>query len=131
MGGVTIPKAYDITLHGGADMDLDNIHIKEMPQINMAVKEVPQVNLAIKELPALNIAVTQLPTIKLEMAIKELPTIKLDADVGIKPTRVSMPMNTHVCLKLLGIKLLDLSLCGENMVIIEPYVPRRAEIGCA
>lgn len=131
MGGVTIPKAYDITLHGGADMDLDNIHIKEMPQINMAVKEVPQVNLAIKELPALNIAVTQLPTIKLEMAIKELPTIRLDADVGIKPTRVSMPMNTHVCLKLLGLKLIDLSLCGENMVIIEPYVPRRAEIGCA
>ncbi|MFT3953407.1 MAG: hypothetical protein QM722_03080 [Piscinibacter sp.] len=131
MGGVTIPKAYDITLHGGADMDLDNIHIKEMPQINMAVKEVPQVNLAIKELPALNIAVTQLPTIKLEMAVKELPTIKLDADVGIKPTRVSMPMNTHVCLKLLGLKLIDLSLCGENMVIIEPYVPRRAEIGCA
>ena len=73
MGGVTIPSAYDITLHGGADMDLDNIHIKEMPQVNMAIKE----------LPALNIAVTQLPTIKLEMAVKELPTIKLDADIGI------------------------------------------------
>lgn len=131
MGGVTIPKAYDITLHGGADMDLDDIHIKEMPQINMAVKEVPQVDLAIKELPALNIAVTQLPTIRLDLAVKELPTIRLDADVGIKPTRVSMPMNTHVCLKLFGLKLLDLSLCGENMVIIEPYVPRRAEIGCA
>lgn len=121
MGGVTIPSAYDITLHGSADMDLDNIHIKEMPQVNMAIKE----------LPALNIAVTQLPTIKLEMAVKELPTIKLDADIGIKPTRVSMPMNTHVCLKLFGLKLLDLSLCGENMVIIEPYVPRRAEAGCA
>ena len=25
---------------------------------------------------------------------------------------------------------LDLSLCGENLVIIEPYVPRRAEVGC-
>lgn len=121
MGGVTIPKAYDITLHGGADMDLDNIHIKEMPQINMAIKE----------MPSLSIAVTQLPTIRLEMAVKELPTIRLDADVGIKPTRVSMPMNTHVCLKLLGLKLLDLSLCGENMVIIEPYMPRRAETGCA
>ena len=108
MGGVTIPKAYDITLHGGADMDLDNIHIKEMPQVNMAIKE----------LPALNIAVTQ------------LPTIRLDADIGIKPTRVSMPMNTHVCLKLLGLNLLDLSLCGENMVILEPYTPRRAELGC-
>jgi hypothetical protein len=51
-------------------------------------------------------------------------------DVGLKPTRVSMPMNTHVCLKVLGLKLLDLSLCGENMVILEPYVPRRAELGC-
>jgi len=130
MGGVTIPKAYDITLHGGADMDLDDIHIKEMPEISMAVKEIPQVDLAIKELPPLTIAVTQLPTIKLELSVKELPTIKLDADVGIKPTRVSMPMNTHVCLKLLGLKLIDLSLCGENMVIIEPYIPRQAEIGC-
>lgn len=121
MGGVSIPSDYDITLHGGADMDLDNIHIKEMPQVNMAVKE----------LPPLSIAVTQLPTIRLETAIKELPTIRLDADIGLKPTRVSMPMNTHVCLKLLGLQLMNLSLCGENMVIIEPYVPRRAETGCA
>jgi hypothetical protein len=32
---------------------------------------------------------------------------------------------------LLGLQLMNLSLCGENMVIIEPYVPRRAETGCA
>jgi hypothetical protein len=127
MADVTIPDKYTITLAGGADVDLDNIHIKEVPPISMAVTDVPQVDLAIKELPPISLAITELPTINL--AVKELP--KIDMDVGIKPTRVSMPMNTHVCLKLLGLKLLDLSLCGENMVIIEPYVPRKAEQGCA
>jgi hypothetical protein len=127
MADVTIPDKYTITLAGHADMDLDDIHIKEVPPISMAVTSVPQVSLAIKELPPISLAITQLPTINL--AIKELP--KIDMDIGIKPTRVSMPMNTHICLKLLGLKLLDLSLCGENMVIIEPYVPRRAETGCA
>ena len=129
MGGVTIPDKYTITLAGGADVDLDNIHIKEVPPVSASITSLPQINAALKEIPPVNLAITQLPTIKLDLAVKELP--KIDLDLGIKPTRVSMPMNTHVCLKLFGIKLMDLSLCGENMVIIEPYVPRQAEIGCA
>jgi len=128
--GKGIPDHYDVnmTLGGAADLDLDNIHIKEIPQLNSAIKEIPPISLGITQLPQIDLAVTQLPTIRLDLAAKELPPI--DMTIGIKPTRVSMPMNTHVCLKLLGIKLLDLSLCGENMVIIEPYVPRHAEIGC-
>lgn len=123
-----IPDKFTLTLDGGADLDLDEIRVKELPQINAAIKEVPQINSAIKEIPPISLAITQLPTIRLDLAVKELP--KIDMDIGLKPTRVSMPMNTHVCLKILGLKLLDLSLCGENMVILEPYVPRRAEIGC-
>lgn len=131
--GKGIPDNFDLTLHGGADLDLDEIRIKEIPQLNSAIKEIPQINSAIKEIAPLelkpvSLAITQLPTIKLDLAVKELP--KIDMDIGLKPTRVSMPMNTHVCLKVLGIKLMDLSLCGENMVILEPYVPRQAEIGC-
>lgn len=129
MGGVTIPDKYTITLAGAADMDLDNIHIKEIPQVNAALTSLPQINAALKEIPPVNLAITQLPTIRLDLAVKELPKINLD--IGIKPTRVSMPMNTHMCLKVFGLKLMDLSLCGENMVIIEPYVPRSAETGCA
>jgi hypothetical protein len=121
--GKGIPSSFDLTLHGGADVDLDNIHIKEIPQISSAITAIAPL-----ELKPVSLAITQLPTIKLDLAVKELP--KIDLDVGIKPTRVSMPMNTHVCLKVLGLKLLDLSLCGENMVIIEPYMPRHAELGC-
>ena len=121
--GKGIPDNFDLTLHGGADFDLDEIRIKEIPQINSAIKEIAPL-----ELKPVSLAITQLPTIRLDLAVKELP--KIDMDIGLKPTRVSMPMNTHVCLRLLGIKLLDLSLCGENMVILEPHVPRHAEIGC-
>ena len=126
--GKGIPDTFTLTLAGAADLDLDEIRIKEIPQINAAIKEVPQINSAIKEIAPISMAITQLPTIRLDLAVKELP--KIDMDIGLKPTRVSMPMNTHVCLKLLGLKLLDLSLCGENMIILEPYVPRRAELGC-
>ena len=126
--GKGIPDKFTLTLAGAADLDLDEIRIKEIPQINAAIKEVPQINSAIKEIAPISLAITQLPTIRLDLAVKELP--KIDMEIGLKPTRVSMPMNTHVCLKLLGLKLLDLSLCGENMIILEPYVPRRAELGC-
>ena len=33
MSGPHIPDKYTITLAGGADMDLDNIHIKEIPTV--------------------------------------------------------------------------------------------------
>ena len=121
--GKGIPDKFTLTLAGGADLDLDNIRIKEIPPINSAITSIAPL-----ELKPVSLAITQLPTISLDLAVKELP--KIDMDIGLKPTRVSMPMNTHVCLKVLGLKLLDLSLCGENMVILEPYTPRRAELGC-
>lgn len=121
--GKGIPDKFTLTLAGGADLDLDEIRVKEIAPINSAITSIPPV-----ELKPVSLAITQLPTIRLDLAVKELP--RIDMDIGLKPTRVSMPMNTHVCLKVLGLKLIDLSLCGENMVILEPYVPRRAELGC-
>lgn len=121
--GKGIPDKFTLTLAGAADFDLDEIRVKEIAPISSSITSIPPV-----ELKPVSLAITQLPTIRLDLAVKELP--KIDMDVGLKPTRVSMPMNTHVCLKVLGLKLLDLSLCGENMVILEPYVPRRAELGC-
>lgn len=109
---VNIPNAYTITLAGGADLDLDNVRIKEIPVIRLdtAIKEIPKVTADIG-----------LDNVR----IRELP--KIDADIGIKPTRVHMPMNTQICVSVLGINLLKLSLCGENMMITEPYVPLRSE----
>lgn len=111
---VKIPSAYTITLAGsaGLDLDLDNVRIKEIPTIRLeaAVKELPKIEM---DLGLDNVRIRELP--------------RIDADIGIKPTRVHMPMHTQVCLAFLGINLLKLSVCGENMMITEPYVPRRAE----
>ena len=127
MGGKSISTegTINLVLSGGADLDLDDVRINHLAPVtaSLGVTTLPPL-----ELRPVSLAITELPPIRLDLAVKELPPI--DLNLGIKPTRVSMPMNTHVCLKLLGLKLLDLSLCGENMVIIEPYVPRRAEVGC-
>jgi hypothetical protein len=125
MSGPHIPDKYTVTLAGGADVDLDNIHIKEIPTVTLAMQGFD--NIRIKELPKIesSLAVTQLPKIDASLAITQLP--KIDADIGLKPMRVHMPMHTEVCLSFLGIDLLKLSICGENMMITEPYVPHRAE----
>ena len=109
---VNIPSAYTITLAGAADLDLDNVRIKEIPVIRLetSIKEIPKVTM---DLGLDNVRIRELP--------------KIDADIGIKPTRVHMPMHTQVCLSIFGINLLKLSLCGENMMITEPYVPRHTE----
>ena len=86
---------------------LDNIHIKELPKLDASL------------------AITQLPKIDASLAITQLP--KIEADIGLKPMRVHMPMHTQICLSFLGPNLLKLSICGENMMITEPYVPHRAE----
>ena len=118
MSDIEIPTGYTITLGGGVDMDLDNIHVKEIPKIQLettvSVKELPKITTDSKVDAGLD-----------NIHIKELPKIELD--LGIKPTRIHMPMHTQICLSILGIKLLKLSVCGENMLITEPYVPRKAE----
>ncbi|MGR8931914.1 MAG: hypothetical protein ACU836_14875 [Gammaproteobacteria bacterium] len=111
---VDIPDKYTITLAGGVDMDLDNIHIMQIPTITLA-----PVSATLSG--GLDMGLDNI-------RIKELPTI--DMNLGVKPTRVHMPMNTHICLSLFGINLLKVSLCGENMMIAEPYVPHRAETRC-
>jgi hypothetical protein len=125
MSGPHIPDKYTITLAGGADMDLDNIHIKEIPTVTLTLQGLD--NIHIKELPKLDasLAITQLPKIDASLAITQLP--KIEADIGLKPMRVHMPMHTQICLSFLGLNLLKLSICGENMMITEPYVPHRAE----
>jgi len=109
---VKIPIAYTMTLAGGADLDLDEIRIKEVPIIRLetSIKEIPKVEI---DMGLDNIRIRELP--------------RLDAEIGIKPTRIHMPLHTEVCLSLFGINLLKLSVCGENMLIAEPYVPHRAE----
>ena len=89
------------------------------------MKEIP------KEIPKLtvdsNVAVTKLPPIDTNIAVKELPEIKI-ALTQIPDTRVHLPANFNLGLSVLGLCLVNLSLCGEAQIIIEKYVPRRMEL---
>ena len=112
------------------DADLDNIRVKEFPRIEFA-----EVAFRVKEFPKLtfdsNVAVTQLP--ELNLRVRELPEIKSSSKVDIAitqlpDTRVHLPANYSIGLSVLGVCLVNLSLCGEAQVITEKYVPRRMEI---
>ena len=134
-GGIDIPSEYTthIDSNGTAfaiDANLDDIHIKEFPtielgDINVRVKEIP------KEIPKLtvdsNIAVTKLPPIDTNISVKEIPEIKF-ALTSLPDTRVHLPANFNLGLSVLGICLVNLSLCGEAQIISEKYVPRRMEL---
>ncbi len=144
-GGSGIPSEY--TMHIGSDgttftsdIDLDNIHVKELPDINFRAKELPTINMGdinsrVKELPDINMRVKELPTITLDtnVAVKELPQInsKMDLNIALKEipdTRVHLPADFCLGLSVLGVQLVSLSLCGEAQVIIEKNVPHRLEL---
>jgi len=130
-GGVEIPNEYTthIDSNGNAfvvDANLDDIHIKEFPTITLG-----EISTRVKEFPRLtvdsNVAVTQLPQINTNVAIKELPEIKV-ALTSIPDTRVHLPANFNLGLSVLGVCLVNISLCGEAQIITEKYVPHRMEI---
>ena len=46
----------------------------------------------------------------------------------MKPTRVHFPVNLHFGLSSLGLQLLNITICGESMIVVEDYVPHKTEI---
>lgn len=108
----SIPTGFDFTLHGGVDMGLDDIRIKELPLIKLEA------------------AITNIPKITVDLGldnirIKELPKIELE--LGIKPTRAHLPTHYQMCFSILGLEMFKLALCGETMLTTEPYVPHESE----
>jgi hypothetical protein len=130
MSAPDIPTNYTMntTVGGHLDMDLDEIHIKELPKIVMetAVKELPKIVMetAIKELPKI------LTESRMDLGLDNIRVEKIapiSLELGMKPTRISFPMYNKFCLSFLGLEVLTFSVCGESMIIIEPYVPRETE----
>lgn len=127
MSAPDIPSSYTIhtTVGGSLDMDLDEIRVKELPTIATEVR--------VKELPTIKSesAVTSESTVDMglsDIRIRELPKVELCLEVAMKPTRVHLPVNLHFGLTTMGREILGLNLCGESMVVIEDYVPRRTEV---
>ncbi|HEV3409806.1 MAG TPA: hypothetical protein VG095_05905 [Chthoniobacterales bacterium] len=121
-GDVNIPSSYTVKVGGTGgnviqvDSDLDNIHVKEFPEVAFRVKELPTMTLNS------NVAVKELPTMRLEsrsdvnIAIKEIPE-----------QRVHLPAHYQLAFSFFGIEIWKLALCGEGQIINEKYSPRRTE----
>jgi hypothetical protein len=97
-----------LNLTGGLDVGLDDIHIKELPLIKLDVTSNNKVDLGLDNI-----------------RIKELPKIELE--LSIKPTRVEVPTHYQMCFSVLGLEMFKLALCGETMLITQPYVPHETE----
>jgi hypothetical protein len=108
---INIPKDYSLTMSGGLDVDLNDIHIKEIAPITLttdsSLKSDSKVDLGLDNI-----------------RIKEIPRI------AINPTRIHSPVNLRFGLCTLGFEVLAFTVCGESMVIVEDYHPHQTE-ACA
>ena len=98
---------YSLALSGGVGIGLDILHIPKI-QIGADLKSDSKVDLGLNDI-----------------RIKELPRIELE--FGVRPTRVHFPTHYNLCLSLFGMEVVGLALCGESMVITEPYVSHQTE----
>ena len=84
----------------------------------------------IKELPKIEIGIDPLRgTLKIEPVKIELAPIETSIAIKEIPSvRVHLPANYCIGLSVLGVELAAVRLCGEGMVITEPYVPGPCEV---
>jgi hypothetical protein len=104
------------------------VDVAALPNLNVTttntITSTSTLNPATIDIGLKDIEIKALPPIKIE--IDALPTIK----IAVEPTRVHFPMHFHVGLSTLGVELLGLNLCGESMMIIEPYDAHETEKCC-
>ncbi len=131
---IDIPTGYSLTLGGGLDLDLDEIRVKELPDIKIETESEIGMgldNIRIKEFPANPLKTEADIDMGLnDIRIKELPRIEVDTQIAIKPTRVHLPMSYTLNFGVLNMNLFSISLCGEGMMVIEDYHKHRTE-ACA
>ena len=116
---IKIPQNYTIAVSGGLDVDLNDIHIKEIAPITLtsdsSVKSDSKVDLKSDSKVDLGLD---------NIRIKEIPRI------AFNPTRIHSPVNLRFGLCALGFEVLAFTVCGESMVIVEDYQPHQTEV-CA
>jgi hypothetical protein len=107
----SIPNAYTITmapqpLQVGATVNagMDDIRIREIAPVTLTSDSRVTTR-------------SRIEMADIGIRIKEMPSM-----------RVHMPMHYDFGVSLLGMELLTFSLCGEGMVITEPYEPNECEV---
>ena len=127
MSAPDIPQTYSVTttMQGSLDLDLDEIRIREIPLIRSTV-DLGLDDIRIKQLPKI-VTESEVDLGLDNIRIRELPKIDLNLEVGMRPTRVHLPVNLHFGLSVLGMELFAFNVCGETMTIVEDYVPHATE----
>jgi hypothetical protein len=120
MSSPDIPQHYwtdvDLTLGGSVDMGLDDIRINNIAPITLGTTSTLTSTSALTTTNAVS------------LSVEKLPRIQLDVTMGMRPTRVSFPVNYKFGVKSMGMELFCFHVCGESMMIVEDYVPRPAEL---
>src|SRR5262249_27524232 len=83
--------------------------------------------IGIAALPKLQIGLDKLQIAMEKLQVGMDPLVVRLGLTEIPQIRVHMPTNHSVGLKIMGVEVLCLSLCGETQVITEPYVARPQE----
>jgi hypothetical protein len=122
-----IPTGYTITLApqplqtgvtlagtvGVSGLGLNDIHIKELPHITLdEVKLTTTSTVTLDPKSRLGIDLGDI-----NVRLKEIPSV-----------RAHMPTKFDFGISILGLELVTFSLCGESMVVTEPYVPNKCEL---
>lgn len=138
----SLPKEY--TIHTDDDL-LSDIHIKELPPIKLGgdvnpIKTESKIEggtTPIKTESKLEGGTNPLKTeskleggpnpIKTDSTISVAQLPQIDLQLGMRPTRVHMPVGLKFCVSILGVQLVSFDVCGESMVVVEDYKPHRTE----
>ena len=62
-----------------------------------------------------------------KIEILNLPRFTLDDIKDMMKVRVRIPNYSNICVKMLGVEVLNVCMGGESQVITEPYIPTAAE----
>jgi hypothetical protein len=147
MSAPDIPTHYTIatSVNGALDLDLDNIHIREIAPITLNSTSklstdseldgkldvgLDKIGLKSDSKLTSDSKLKADATVDLgldDIRINNLPPLELNVQASVKPTRVHFPINLKFAVCVLGKELVSFRTCGETMVVIEDYVPHKTE----
>jgi len=130
------PFATDVTTHfaNAFDAGLDEIHIKEIAGLDkisftskMGGLDGPPIETKSTLTTTSRMGGLKDEPLVLKIGITELPKVDVGIQFAMKPTRVHFPLHFRFGICAMGMELVALSICGESMMVVEDYVPHKAE----
>jgi hypothetical protein len=135
MSAPDIPTEYTIHVENVDNDLLSNIRIMEVQPVTLqggatAIKTESKMEGGTNPIKTESKIEGGTNPIKTDSSISIMKLPQIDLQLGMRPTRVHMPVGLKFCVSLLGLPLVSFDVCGESMVIVEDYTPHRTEL-CA